>query len=101
MTGDPRHPSAVIVFATMLPAAAAAAATAAPASSGSGGRGRGFAYGVAIADANAGPGGSFDLAHQAGFTNALVVLNWANVERPDSRFAWDLGEANDLDNFLA
>ena len=29
-----------------------------------------------------------------------MVLNWANVERPDGRFAWDLGEANDLDNFL-
>ena len=62
---------------------------------------RPFGYGATIADASPAPGRSFDLARQAGFTHAYVVLDWANVQRDGGRFAWDTGEANDLDNFLS
>lgn len=60
-----------------------------------------FVYGITIADASPAAGRSFDLARQAGFTHAYVVLSWSTVEPERGRFAWDMGQANDLDNFLA
>lgn len=59
-----------------------------------------FVYGVTIADASAAPGRSFDLARQAGFTHAYVVVNWKSIEPEPGQFAWSTGQANDLDNFL-
>jgi hypothetical protein len=61
---------------------------------------RSFVYGVTIADASPAAGRSFDLARQAGFTHAYVVLDWANVQPTPGRFAWDDGAPNDLDNFI-
>jgi hypothetical protein len=55
---------------------------------------------VTIADASAEPGRSFDLARRAGLTHAYVVIDWANTQPQPGRFAWDLGQASDLDNFL-
>lgn len=61
---------------------------------------RPFVYGVTIADASAESGHAFDLARKAGFTHAYVVLDWASVQPERGRFAWDMGRASDLDNFL-
>jgi hypothetical protein len=62
---------------------------------------RPFVYGATVADVSIGTGRSFDLARQAGLTHVLAVLDWTNVARDNDRFAWELGEANDLDNMLA
>jgi len=62
---------------------------------------RPFLYGVTIASPSTARGGSFDLARQAGFTHAYVVPDWATLQPSRGRFAWQDGQANDLDNYLA
>ena len=63
-----------------------------------------FAYGAAIADVSVAPDRSYALARRTGFTHAYAIVDWNNVLREDAnhpgRYAWERGEANDLDNVL-
>ncbi len=94
-------PAAVTAQATVAAAPSPVMAQATIAATPSpGAQRRPFTLGVTVADASDAPDRSFALARQAGLTHAYVVVDWANVLHEGGRFAWDAGQANDVDNFL-